>query len=102
MKQHGWYSGRECLRRQSQRAEGATDSADPIAQAFWPVLPLMLSAVASKGGHTPEVLPSHVISWLHLVLCPGGRTGDSGLHWTLQRMHARGEGMTGCYSQCDR
>ena len=31
------------------------DSGDPIAQAFRPVLPLMLSAAASKGGYTPEV-----------------------------------------------
>ncbi|BDA50806.1 probable calcium homeostasis endoplasmic reticulum protein at N-terminal half [Coccomyxa sp. Obi] len=44
------------LKGQTQRGEGVADSADPIAQAFRPVLLLMLSAIASKGGHTPEVI----------------------------------------------
>ncbi|KAK9907575.1 hypothetical protein WJX75_006303 [Coccomyxa subellipsoidea] len=43
------------LKGQTQRGEGMPDSGDPIAQAFRPVLPLMLSAAASKGGYTPEV-----------------------------------------------
>lgn len=54
-----------CVSRQIQRGEGVSESGDPIAQAFRPVLPLMLSAIASKGGHTPEVAYP-IVSPLHI------------------------------------
>ncbi len=63
-----------------------SDSGDSIAQAFRPVLPLMLSAIAGKGGHTPEVV--HPSSPNHDSACRY-RTRVNGTH--IADMHCLSE-----------